>query len=84
MSRFYRNEEEQRGYDDREEEGRLAPYPYERSHDYRECWDGAAEDERREQRREEEREQLEEAERIEEKRQYELIEDIRENETRNE
>lgn len=75
MSRFYRTDEEQRGYDDRKESDRWASYPYERGQDYREGWDDAARDERRAQeRREEERLEREAEERAEERRQHEAAE----------
>ena len=75
MSRWYRTEEEQKGYDDRNEAGRWASYPYERDHDYRAGWDDAERDARRDrERREEERMEQEAAERAEERRRMELAE----------
>jgi hypothetical protein len=79
MSRWYRTDEEQRGYDDRKESGRFESYPYEKSHDYREGWDDAAADERRQRERAEER-RLEEE--MEERRCRELAEMRREEDSR--
>lgn len=59
MSRWYRTDEEQRGYDAGRAAERWTPYPYERSHDYREGWDDAL----REERRERDRQEAEQAER---------------------
>lgn len=68
MSRWYRNEEQQRGYDDRRDEGRYGSYPHSEDYDYRQGWDERDREERREREREEERRQEEE---MEERRAYE-------------
>lgn len=60
----YRNEDEQRGYDERQEahrSGRFAHMPYDQSYDYERGWRAAARDIARERAREEERQQEEEA-----------------------
>lgn len=68
MSRWYMNDEQQRGYDDRRDEGRCARYPYSEDYDYRRGWEEREREERREREREEERRHEEE---MEERRAYE-------------
>ena len=55
MSRFYRNDEEKRGYTDRQEAGRFNCYPYTESHEYLEGWKERDRDEIHERNRQEER-----------------------------
>jgi hypothetical protein len=85
MSRYYRTGEEERGYNERREEGRYASYPHSQSHEYREGWDDRERDERRERDRQEERREEEAArERAEERAQHELAMMRREEDRREE
>lgn len=62
MSRWYKTDDEKRGYRDREESGRYSPYPYGESRDYRDGWDEREREERRAIERREEERAAEEAE----------------------
>lgn len=46
------NDEQQRGYDDRRDEGRYGSYPHSEDYDYRRGWDERDREERRERDRE--------------------------------
>lgn len=75
MGRYYKTDSEQRGYDDRKEQGRYSEYPYSGDIEYRAGWEDRERDERLERERRDEERQIAQ---MEEERQQEKIKESEE------